>query len=189
MILQPSGQPSGSADQRISGSADQRISGSADQRTSGSADQRISGSADQRISGPADQRISGSADQRISGSADQRTSGSADQRTSGSADQRTEPRDPRISSSTDSAKCYLFVLVNCFPHTRLPFAHCRFIPQEIVPLITSCMSFWQPSSTLSDVWDLLFEEPYPTLSVVIQSWMCGLRSSSLPLRCPVWQFH
>ena len=51
------------------------------------------------------------------------------------------------------------------------------------------MSFWQPSSTLSDVWDLLFEEPYPTLSVVIQSWMCGLRSSSLPLRCPVWQFH
>ena len=126
MILQPSGQPSGSADQRISGSADQRISGS--------ADQRISGPADQRTSGPADQRISGSADQRISGSADQRISGSADQWISGSADQRTEPRDPRISSSTDSAKCYLFVLVNCFPHTRLPFAHCRFIPQEIVPL-------------------------------------------------------
>ena len=120
--------------QRISGSADQRISGSADQRISGSADQRISGSADQRTSGPADQRISGSADQRISGSADQRISGSADQWISGSADQRTVPRDPRISSSTDSAKCYLFVLVNCFPHTRLPFAHCRFIPQEIVPL-------------------------------------------------------
>ena len=31
------------------------------------------------------------------------------------------------------------------------------------------MSFWQPSSTLSDVWDLLFGEPYPTLSVVIQA--------------------
>ena len=56
-------------------------------------------------------------------------------------------------------------------------------------MITSCMSFWQPSSTLSDVWDLLFEEPYPTLSVVIQSWMRGLRSSSLPLRCPFWQFQ
>ena len=125
---------SGSADQRISGPADQRISGSADQRISGSADQRTSGSADQRISGSADQRISGSADQRISGPADQRISGPADQRISGSADQRTEPGDPRISSSTDSAKCYLFVLIKCFPHTRLPFAHCRFILQEIVPL-------------------------------------------------------
>ena len=51
-------------------------------------------------------------------------------------------------------------------------------------MIMSCMSFWQQSSTLSDVWDLLFEEPYPTLSVVIQSWMCGLMSSSRFLFSP-----
>ena len=51
MILQLSGQPSGSADQRISGPGDQRISGSADQRTSGSSDQpsRGNGSADELV--------------------------------------------------------------------------------------------------------------------------------------------
>ena len=69
-----------------------------------------------------------------SGPVDQRFSGVATQWIRGSAARRTEPRDPRISSSTDSAKCYLFVLVNYFPHTRLSSAHCRLILQEIVPL-------------------------------------------------------
>ena len=351
MILQPSGQPSGSADQRISGSADQRISGPADQRISGSADQRISGSADQRISGSVDQRISGSADQRISGPADQRTSGSADQRISGPNQEIHGSARPRILQSaiflylstafhtraclsliagSFPKKLYLWQVSACHQQHHdyvmyvLLAAILHFVwrlgsvvwgtlsyperchseldvrPEVIIPssslsglaislrratlewcgglqfspqhkcmcmhaisniMIMSYMSFWQQSFTLSDVWDLRnlillwalsfrvgcaawghfvvrfvnftkagnprvvrrapiltatqihvhachqqhhdyvmyvllaaifhivwrlgFGEPYPTLSVVIQSWMRGLRS----FRCPVWEFH
>ena len=146
---------------------------------------QISGSADQRISGPADQRIIGPVDQRISESADQRISG-PNQEIHGSAR-------PRILQSAIFLYSTCQLLSTHAPAFRSLQVHsprnCTFDKLVHVIsniMITSCMSFWQPSSTLSDVWDLLFEEPYPTLSVVIQSWMCGLMSSSLPLRCLVW---
>ena len=183
----PDQRTSGSADQRISGLADQRINGSADQRTSGSADQRISGSADQQISGPADQRISGP-DQRIIGPV------TMDQLISGSADRTKRSTDQLVHGFCKVLPfCTCQLLSTHAPAFRSLQVHsprdCTF--DKLVHVISnimimSCMSFWQPSSTLFDVWDLLFEEPYPTLSVVIQSWMCGLRSSSLPLRCLVW---
>ena len=43
------------------------------------------------------------------------------------------------------------------------------------------------AAILHIVWRLGFEEPYPTLSVVIQCCLCGLRSS-LPRRCLVGNF-
>ena len=128
---------------------------------------------------------------------DQRPSGSAGQRISGPNQEIHGSARPRILQSA------IFLYLSTAFHTRAfllliagSFSKKLYLKQvsdsachqQHHDLRHVCPSGSHPPHCLT-FWDLLFEEPYPTLSVVIQSWMCGLRSSSLPLRCPVWQFH